>query len=110
MAEVKALSPSSKVVVDTVIALQKKAGIVVHWDSDAHRAGMAELALAQAAAYDEAYKAANDADKAKFGSKRAFLAAAFASEPWDYASNMKKRLVAVGLLEANEEKAGSIYG
>jgi hypothetical protein len=82
----KALGKASGIAINRVLSQQKQK----HWDSTSHRAAISYLAEAH-------------------GMPAKNLVAfrvALAEEPWDYASNMKKRLAASELIPAgvvNEE-------
>ncbi len=84
MAQIKALAPSAEKAIQRVLKQQK----TPHWDSDAHRAATGYLA--------EAFFADGAFDRKGFTS-------ALGSEPWDYASNMKKRLASLELIPASED-------
>ncbi len=88
--KIKPLAPSAASAVGRVLKQQKSK----HWDSDAHRAGIKYLAQSFAANAD----GTGAVDWNGFQS-------ALGSEPWDYASNMKKRIAAAGLIATEEEKA-----
>jgi len=90
----KALSTISAKAIDRVLAQQQKIGIVPNWDSCAHRAALGYLA--------ELFLQDGKFARKDFESE-------LASEPWDYASNLKKRLAALGMIPTTEAKKLSIY-
>lgn len=99
---VKPLSANSAKAIAFVLDRQKAKGITPQWNSMAHRAGLAMMAKYALDDYNEALdKCATDEERDKLLPWHHDLVARLGGEPWDYASNLKKRLESLGLIKAN---------